>query len=314
MSKLSVLNAEGVPVGRSDLSATLAAQEIKPHLIHETVLSELAARRAGTHSSKNRGEVSGGGVKPWRQKGTGRARQGSIRAPQWTGGGVVFGPTPRTYSLKVNRKVRRQAFHSALRAHAERGSAAIMEPLDWDNPSTKKAVEFLRQAQDALQERPLTLVVADLEGTTARSFRNLAGVTVMAASQVQTVDVMQARCLLVEREVWERFAGGDASVEEVEAAKKRKPRRKKPPEPKDAVPAEAEKAESEEEPEAEAEEPEAESEDADLEASDDGAAEEPVAEETEEEVPAEVPEAEPETAAADETPDDDDDEAEVLKP
>ena len=152
MSKLSVLDAEGVPVGRSDLSETLAAQEIKPHLIHETVLSELAARRAGTHSSKNRGEVSGGGAKPWRQKGTGRARQGSTRAPQWTGGGVGFGPTPRTYTLKVNRKVRRQAFLSALRAHAERGSAAIMEPFDGDTPSTKRAAEFLRQAQDALQE------------------------------------------------------------------------------------------------------------------------------------------------------------------
>ncbi|MDH3725008.1 MAG: 50S ribosomal protein L4 [Thermoleophilia bacterium] len=255
MSKLAVLNAEGVTVGISELSEDLAGQEIKTHLIHETVIAELAARRAGTHSTETRSDVAGGGAKPWRQKGTGRARQGSIRAPQWVGGGLVFGPTPRSHGGKVNRKARRQAFRSALRAHAERGSAALMDPVEWDAPSTKRAVEYLRQAADVLDARPLTIVLEDPDGIVARSFRNLAGVTVLAAGALATVDIMQARCLLVERAVWERLTGGEGAVETVEGKKKRKPRRKAPPEPKDAVAESTEEvAVEEEEPPAEAEE------------------------------------------------------------
>ena len=120
MTPLPLLDPDGITVGRAALAQAIAAQPIKQHLIHETVVAELAARRAGTHSTKTRGVVRGGGAKPWRQKGTGRARQGSIRAPQWTGGGVAFGPTPRTHGGKVNRKVRAQAFRAAFRAHAER--------------------------------------------------------------------------------------------------------------------------------------------------------------------------------------------------
>jgi large subunit ribosomal protein L4 len=254
MSKLAVLNSDGVTVGIFGLSSTLAGQEIKSHLIHQTVVAELAARRAGTHATKTRSDVSGGGAKPWRQKGTGRARQGSIRAPQWVGGGVVFGPSPRSHGGKVNRKARRQAFMSALRAHAERGTAALMEPIEWTAPSTKKASEYLRQAPDGLQDRPLTVVLEDPDGVVARSFRNIAGVTILPAPGLATVDLMQARSLLVERTVWERLVGDDADVDEVEAKKKRKPRKKKPPAPKDAV---VEEATAEPEPEADAEEPEA---------------------------------------------------------
>ena len=215
MTPLPLLDPDGVTVGRAELAEAIAGQPIKQHLIHETVVAELAARRAGTHSTKTRGVVRGGGAKPWRQKGTGRARQGSIRAPHWTGGGVAFGPTPRTHGGKVNRK-------------------ALMDPVEWDTPSTKRAVEYLRQAPDGLAIRPLLLVVADLGGVQARSFRNLPGVYVLASSELETVDVVAARAVLVERAVWERIAGEPAEVEAVEAKRKPKPRakpKKKAPEP-----------------------------------------------------------------------------------
>jgi large subunit ribosomal protein L4 len=230
MTPLPLLNPDGVTVGRAALAEAIAGQPIKQHLIHETVVAELAARRAGTHSTLTRGRVRGGGAKPWRQKGTGRARQGSIRAPQWTGGGVVFGPTPRSHGGKVNRKVRQQAFRAALRAHADRGSAALMDATGWETPSTKRAAEYLRQASDALAHRPLLLVVEDLGGAEARSFRNLAGVDVLEAAELQTVDLVAARAILVERSVWERLAGGPTDVEAVEP--KPKPKRKAKPKPK----------------------------------------------------------------------------------
>ncbi len=226
MSELRVLNDEGVTIGTAALSETLAAQPIKTHLIHETVVAELAARRAGTHSTKTRSDVRGGGAKPWRQKGTGRARAGSSRSPIWAGGGIVFGPHPRDYGGKVNRKIRRQAFHSALRAHAERGSAAVMEPVEWDAPSTKSAVAYLFQAPDGLQVRPILLVTADPDGVVGRSFRNIEGVRVVAAGDVQTVDLMQARAILVEKAVWEGWAG-ESAIESVTAKKRRAPAKKK---------------------------------------------------------------------------------------
>jgi large subunit ribosomal protein L4 len=288
VTPLPLLNADGVTVGRAALSEALAGQPIKQHLIHETVVAELAARRAGSASTRTRGQVRGGGSKPWRQKGTGRARHGSIRAPQWTGGGVAFGPAPRRYGGKVNRKVRQQAFRAALRAHAERGTAALMDPTGWDAPSTKRAAEYLRQASDALGQRPLLVVVEDLDGIEALSFRNLAGVLVLAAAELETVDLVAARGILVERAVWERLAGGATEVEAVTPKPKPKPRRKAPPKPK-APPAEEPEPEAAavEEPEPEAavaEEPEA------------AVVEEPAAAEPEapaEEAPAEDEEAAP---------------------
>src|SRR6476619_7872078 len=114
-------------------------------LVHEVVVAELAARRRGTHATKTRGEVRGGGAKPWRQKGTGRARAGSSRSPIWTGGGTVFGPHPRHYTFKVNRKERRAALRSALSAHADRGTIAILDPSPFDAPSTKKANDLIAE-------------------------------------------------------------------------------------------------------------------------------------------------------------------------
>jgi large subunit ribosomal protein L4 len=252
VTPIPLLNADGVTVGRAALAAAIADQPIKQHVIHETVVAELAARRAGTHSTLTRGKVRGGGAKPWRQKGTGRARQGSNRAPHWTGGGIVFGPTPRSYGGKVNRKVRQQAFRAALRAQADRGSAALMDPTGWDTPSTKRAVEYLRQAPDGLVARPLLVVVEDLDSVEARSFRNLPGVYVLEAAELQTVDIVAARAILVERSVWERLAGGPSEVEAVEPKPKPKPKPKAKPKPKPRAKPKAAPA-ADDEPAAEAE-------------------------------------------------------------
>lgn len=237
MATLPVLDAEGLAAGSAALASAIAEQPIKQHLIHETVVAELAARRAGTHSTLTRGQVRGGGAKPWRQKGTGRARQGSNRAPHWSGGGIVFGPTPRSYGGKVNRKVRQQAFRAALRAHAERGSAALMDATGWDAPSTKRALEYLRQAPEGIAARPLLVVVEDVQSVEARSLRNIEGVFVLAGSELETVDVVAARSVLFERSVWERITREPAEVEAVSPAPKRKPAVKKsaPPAPANVV-------------------------------------------------------------------------------
>jgi large subunit ribosomal protein L4 len=244
VTTIPVLDARGLAVGRGELAAAIAEQPIKQHLIHETVIAELAARRSGSHSTLTRGKVRGGGAKPWRQKGTGRARQGSNRSPQWTGGGIVFGPTPRTYGGKVNRKVRQQAFRAAIRAQVERGSAAVLDPTGWETPSTRAAVEYLRQAPEGLQVRPLLIVLGDLGSVEARSFRNVPGVYVLEAAELQTVDIVAARAILVERSAWERLTAGTLEVETVSPAPKVKPARKKkaPPAPTPVVVEEAEKA------------------------------------------------------------------------
>lgn len=232
MSTIRVLNADGAVAGEATFTGPVAEQEIKPHLIHETVVSELGQRRAGTHKTKNRGEVRGGGAKPWRQKGTGRARQGSIRAPHWTGGGVTFGPTPRSYGGKVNRKVRAQAFRAALRAHADRGSLAVMDPTGWEKPSSKRAAQYLYQAPEGLEARPLLVLVEDPDGTEGLSFRNIEDVYVLAAVDIDVVDLMAARSILVERAVWERLTGGELAVTEVSPTLRELPERTPPPEPK----------------------------------------------------------------------------------
>jgi len=164
-------------------------------LVHEAVIAELAARRRGTHSTLTRGKVSGGTSKPWRQKGTGRARQGSTRAPQWTGGGAVFGPSPRHYTVKVNRKARRAALRSALSVHAARGSIAIVDATDFDAPSTK-------QAHGLLEERlggSVLVVLAPEEADVAKSFRNLAGVAVLPVGAAGIADIVRAASLVISR-------------------------------------------------------------------------------------------------------------------
>jgi large subunit ribosomal protein L4 len=161
-------------------------------LVHECVLAELAARRQGTHSTRTRGMVRGGGAKPWRQKGTGRARQGTIRAPQWTGGGVVFGPSPRHYTVKVNRKARRAALRGALSLHAERGSLFGLDATGFDAPSTKQAAGLLEDRRGGL----VLLVLSPDEAAVAKSFRNLSRVSVLPAEAVGVADLVGAATLV----------------------------------------------------------------------------------------------------------------------
>ena len=163
-------------------------------LVHETVRAELNARRQGTASSKTRGEVSGGGAKPWRQKGTGRARAGSSRSPVWTGGGVVFGPTPRHFTVKVNRKARRAAMRSALSRHAERESLAVFDAGVFDAPATKQAAALLA---DWGSTSPTLVLLTDAEAAAGKSFRNLGRVAVMPVGDAGVADVIGAASLLV---------------------------------------------------------------------------------------------------------------------
>jgi large subunit ribosomal protein L4 len=161
-------------------------------LVHEVVVAELAARRRGTHATKTRGLVSGGGAKPYRQKGTGRARQGSIRSPQFAGGGVVFGPQPRHYTVKVNRKARRAALRCALSVHAERESLFGLDAGGFDAPSSKQAADLI-----ADRRRGSVLVVLDASELDAgKSFRNLAGVTVLAHEDAAVADIVGAATLV----------------------------------------------------------------------------------------------------------------------
>jgi large subunit ribosomal protein L4 len=168
--------------------AAFAAPFNEP-LVHESVRAELAARRRGTHATKTRGEVRGGGAKPWRQKGTGRARAGSSRSPIWTGGGTIFGPSPRHYTFKVNRKERRAALRSALSVHAGRGSIAVFDPTAFDTPSTKRAAQLLA---DSGLAQPLLVALTDEHERAALSFRNLARVSVLPVSMVGVADLIGA--------------------------------------------------------------------------------------------------------------------------
>jgi large subunit ribosomal protein L4 len=163
-------------------------------IVHETVRAELAARRQGTHSTKTRGEVSGGGAKPWRQKGTGRARAGSSRSPLWTGGGTVFGPSPRSYTFKVNRKARRAALRGALSVHAERGSLAVFDASVFDAPATGQAAELL---SDWGGSTPTLVLLDESESNAGKSFRNIARVEAMPVHDAGVAEIIGAASLLV---------------------------------------------------------------------------------------------------------------------
>ena len=163
-------------------------------LVHEAVRAELNARRQGTASTKTRGDVSGGGAKPWRQKGTGRARAGSSRSPVWTGGGVAFGPSPRHYTVKVNRKARRAALRSALSVHAERESLAVFDASVFDEPATGQAAELLL---DWDAPAPTLVLLSEDEALAGKSFRNLRRVAVMPVADAGVADVIGAASLLV---------------------------------------------------------------------------------------------------------------------
>jgi large subunit ribosomal protein L4 len=192
----------GQGTGSLDLDETVFGEPFHPSLVHEAVRSELAARRRGTASTKTRGEVAMTGAKAWRQKGTGRARAGALSTPQRTGGGVAFGPKPRSFTVKVNRKARRRALRAALTLHAERGSIGAVDPFAWQGPSTKDAVAALAQLEG---DGSVLVVLSDGEESCARSFRNIADVSVMGADDVGVADLVGASRLVVSGAALERL-------------------------------------------------------------------------------------------------------------
>jgi large subunit ribosomal protein L4 len=176
------------------LDAAIFAAEARPHLVHEAVRAEMAAARAGTRGAKSRGLVAGGRAKPWRQKGTGRARQGTTRAPQWVGGGVAFPPTMRDFSFKVNRKERRAAMRTALSVHVQEGTLAVFDGDGFDAPSTKAGASFLEAFG---KELPVVVVATDEEEAAIKSFRNLSRVAISAPEDLEVSAIVWARALLV---------------------------------------------------------------------------------------------------------------------
>jgi large subunit ribosomal protein L4 len=196
MPDAPILGRSGAPSTpkKVKLDETAFGARFSGPLVHQSVRAEQAARRRGTAATKTRGLVSGGGAKPWRQKGTGRARAGSNRSPIWTGGGTVFGPHPRSYTFKVNRKEQRAALRSALSLHAERGSLAVLDAAAFEAPKTRQALELLNGWS---QPRPTLVVLAPEESAAAMSFRNIARVSVSSAEDVGVSDLLGAATLLI---------------------------------------------------------------------------------------------------------------------
>ena len=201
--KAPQLDVSGKKAKDVTLAEGVFAAELKAHVVHETVRAEAAAARAGTRAAKSRGLVAGGRSKPWRQKGTGRARQGTTRAPQWTGGGVAFAPVPRSFDLKVNRKTRKAAFRGALSAHANRGSLALIDGSAFTEPSTKAAVALVTEWGADL---PLVVVAQPEEEALVKSFRNLERVLVLETSELEVGALVWARSLLATEAALERVS------------------------------------------------------------------------------------------------------------
>jgi large subunit ribosomal protein L4 len=189
--------------GKLSLDESVFGERFHGPLVHEVVRAELAARRRGTASTKTRAEVAMTGAKAWRQKGTGRARVGALSASQRTGGGVTFGPKPRSYTVKVNRKAQRRAFRAALALHAERSSIAGVDPAAWDAPSTKQAAKALASLDGYGR---VLVVLAEGEEACAKSFRNIAGVTVLDVDRVGVADLIGAARLVVSEAAVGRLA------------------------------------------------------------------------------------------------------------
>jgi large subunit ribosomal protein L4 len=202
--KAPVLDKAGKSAKSLTLEEAVFGIEPKPHLVHETVRAEMNAARAGTRGAKSRGLVAGGRSKPWRQKGTGRARAGSIRAPHWTGGGVAFPPLMRSFESKVNRKVRLAALRSALSAHAQGGTIGVLEPSAFDAPSTKTAAEFVGAWG---KEPPLLLVAQPEEEALIKSFRNLERVEITVPSELEVHQLVRAQSLLITEPALEQVQG-----------------------------------------------------------------------------------------------------------
>jgi len=187
--------------GSVELDPAIFEAPVRPHLFHAEVRRQLASRRAGTHATKNRAGVSGGGAKPWRQKGTGRARQGSIRSPQWAGGGAVFGPVPRSHDHRLTKKMRRAALRSALSLRAKEGALAVVEGLALEEFKTKKVVEMLGGL--GLAGESVLIVIASPQPPLEVSARNLPRVSVIRAEGLNVYDVLRHPRLVIARDALE---------------------------------------------------------------------------------------------------------------
>jgi large subunit ribosomal protein L4 len=194
MATIEIKDTAGKKVGTADLSDAVFGIQPNTFAMHQVVRSQLAARRAGTHSSKTRGLVSGGGKKPYRQKGTGRARQGTTRAGQWKGGGAIFGPTPRSYAFKVPNKVVKLAMRSALSAKHSEGVLHVIDGFDFAQPSTKQAAAILKSL--GISGR-VTVVVANADANALLSIRNIPGARVITASEANTYDLVDNAAVLI---------------------------------------------------------------------------------------------------------------------
>ena len=196
MAKVSVYNMEGKEVGTADLSDSIFGVEINEHLVHMAVLQQLANNRQGTQKAKTRSEVSGGGRKPWRQKGTGHARQGSIRAPQWKGGGVVFAPTPRDYSFKLNKKEKQAALKSVLTDKVVNGALVVVDELKLDEIATKQFAQVMKN----LNVEKGLVVLADNDKNVVLSARNMADVNTEVVNAINVYDILSAGKLVLTKD------------------------------------------------------------------------------------------------------------------
>jgi large subunit ribosomal protein L4 len=203
MATIDVVNLDNKKAGSLDLSSAVFEKDVKPHLYHAEVRRQLAVRRAGTHSTKNRALVSGGGAKPYRQKGTGRARQGTIRAPQFAGGGVVFGPVPRGYAHNLPKKMRRAALLSALSQQFLESTLTVVEDLQLETYNTKRIVEILSSL--GLESDSTLIVIDEPNPTIEASARNLPGVSVIRSEGVNVYDLLRHKSVLMTKAAVEKL-------------------------------------------------------------------------------------------------------------
>ena len=206
MANVSVYNMEGKEVGTMELNDAVFGVEVNEHLVHLAVVQQLANNRQGTQKAKTRSEVSGGGRKPWRQKGTGHARQGSTRSPQWTGGGVVFAPTPRDYSFKLNKKEKQLALKSALTSRLQENKLIVVDELKFDEIKTKN----FKQVMDNLKVEKGLVILAENDANVVLSARNMATVNTTLTNQINVYDIMKAGTVVLTKD-------SAAKIEEVYA-------------------------------------------------------------------------------------------------
>ena len=193
MANVAVYNMEGKEVGTMELNDAVFGVDVNEHLVHMAVVAQLANKRQGTQKAKTRSEVSGGGRKPWRQKGTGHARQGSTRAPQWTGGGVVFAPTPRDYTIRLNKKEKRLALKSALTSRVQENKFIVLDELKFDEIKTKKMQAVL----DALNVSKALVVLNDNDANVMMSARNIANVQTALTNTINVYDILKYNTVIV---------------------------------------------------------------------------------------------------------------------